>query len=76
MPAKRRKRAPKAQIKTHGSIVTLSPAECARKDQIDKEAQRALNEIGQMVTADKRLRMRLHAVKKHLRTIMGDHHHL
>jgi len=74
MPAKRKKHI--AQIKTKSSVVTISPAECARKAEIDKEARKALHEIGRIGTADKGLRMRLHAVQKHLRTIMGDHHHL
>jgi hypothetical protein len=74
MPGKRKKHV--AQIKTKSSVVTISPAECARKDEIDKEARKALHEIGSIATADKGLKMRLHAVKRHLRTIMGDHHHL
>ena len=75
MRGKRRKRAPKAQIKVGSSVVTISPAECAEKDKIDKEAKEALDAIGGIVTADKKLKMRLATVKDNLKKIMLDHHH-
>lgn len=79
MPGKKRKRRKDElyiDIKPKGSTVRISPAECASKGDIDKEAQQALDEIGRITKHDRSLRMRLGAVKKHLRTIMGDHHHL
>jgi hypothetical protein len=80
MPAKpTKRRAQEADIKVGRSVVTISPAQCAKKEKIDKEAKDALDEIGRIariVRADKKLRMRLHAVKGHLKTIMGDHHNL
>ena len=80
MPSKRRKKKrddePYTDIKPKGSVLRISPAQCAKKDDIDKEAQQALDEIGGIETGDRKLRMRLRAVSKHLKTIMGDHHHL
>jgi hypothetical protein len=73
MPDKRKKR---AQIKIGSYVVTVSPGECVEKDKIDKHAKKALDDIGRIVTADKKLKMRLDAVKEHLVAIMGDHHHL
>jgi hypothetical protein len=50
------------------------PRNCPKKDTIDKEAQKALDEIGRIVGTDKKLEMQLQTVKDHLQHIMGDHH--
>jgi nucleoside-triphosphatase THEP1 len=73
MPDKRKKR---AQVKIGKYVVTVSPGECVEKDKIDKHAKKALDEIGGIVTANKKLKMRLNAAKEHLKAIMSDHHHL
>jgi hypothetical protein len=73
MRHKRKKKV--AQIKIGKSVVTISPGECAEKEKIDKEAREALEEIGRIATTDKKLTMRLRAVRDHLTNIMADHHH-
>jgi hypothetical protein len=52
------------------------PPKCPKKDTIDDEAQAALDELGKVVTSDNKLKMHLDVVKDHLKTILGDHHHL
>lgn len=71
-----KKRTKRAQVKIGKYVVTVSPGECVEKDKIDKHAKKALDEIGGIVTANKKLKMRLNAAKEHLKAILGDHHHL
>ena len=49
---------------------------CPKKGEIDKLANDALDEIGKIVTTDKKIEMQLGTVKEKLVRIAGDHHHL
>ncbi len=49
---------------------------CPKKETIDKHAQDALDDIEKLVKTDRKLELQLEEVKKHLRHIMMDPHHL